>query len=113
MTPERWKRIDQLYDEALNHKTDERLAFLGEACGDNEDLRREVESLLKAHERGVLVTKNGVSNLWVQPRDGRPARPLTDFKSDLIFDFAWSPDGDLALSRGTVTSDVVLIKNAQ
>ena len=63
MTPERWKRIDQLYDEALNHKTDERLAFLGEACGDNEDLRREVESLLKAHERGVLEKKRRLESL--------------------------------------------------
>jgi eukaryotic-like serine/threonine-protein kinase len=51
MTPERWKRIDQLYDEALNHKTDERLAFLREACGSDEDLRREVESLLEAQAR--------------------------------------------------------------
>jgi eukaryotic-like serine/threonine-protein kinase len=52
MTPERWRRIDQLYDEALNHKMDERLAFLRDACGDDEDLRREVESLLEAHDRG-------------------------------------------------------------
>jgi len=37
---------------------------------------------------------------------------LTDFKDQLIFDFAWSRDGEyLALSRGTVNSDVVLIRN--
>ena len=53
MTPERWKRIDQLYDEALNHKTDERLAFIRQASGDDEDLRREVESLLEAHVHDV------------------------------------------------------------
>ena len=52
MTPERWQRIDQLYHEALKHKTGERLAFLQETCGDDETLRQEVESLLEAHDRG-------------------------------------------------------------
>jgi Tol biopolymer transport system component len=58
-----------------------------------------------------IVTENEVSNLWVQPLDGGHAKPLTDFKSDLVFSFAWSPDGDLALSRGTISADVVLIKS--
>jgi len=36
---------------------------------------------------------------------------LSNFKSDLIFWFDWSRDGkQLALSRGTVNSDVVLIR---
>jgi serine/threonine protein kinase/Tol biopolymer transport system component len=52
MTPERWQHIDQLYHEALKHKTGERPAFLRATCGDDETLRREVESLLEAHDRG-------------------------------------------------------------
>jgi len=52
MTPELWQRIDQLYHEALKHKTGERLAFLRETCGDAEGLYQEVESLLEAHDRG-------------------------------------------------------------
>jgi len=37
---------------------------------------------------------------------------LTDFKSDRIFSFAWSRDGkQLALARGTLTNDVILISN--
>lgn len=64
--------------------------------------------------RGVAypVTSGGVSNIWSQPLDGGPPRQLTDFKDQLIFDFAWSRDGkQLALSRGVVNSDVVLISN--
>jgi hypothetical protein len=39
---------------------------------------------------------------------------LTDFSTDSIFYFAWSRDGkQLALARGTVTHDVVLISNFQ
>jgi serine/threonine protein kinase len=59
-----------------------------------------------------IETKDGVSNLWAQPVNGGPARQLTNFKSDLIFNYAWSRDGKkLALARGSKISDVVLIKN--
>lgn len=59
-----------------------------------------------------IDTRKSVSNLWAQPLAGGPPRQITDFKSELIFDFAWSRDGkQLALARGTLTSDVVLIRN--
>jgi hypothetical protein len=41
--------------------------------------------------------------------DGGPAEQLTDFKSDRIYSFDFSPDGkSLALARGNSTADVVL-----
>ena len=49
MTPERWKQIEQLYHAALKQEANRRTAFLKEACAGDEDLHREVESLL-AHE---------------------------------------------------------------
>ena len=55
-------------------------------------------------------SKDGVSNIFAQPLDGGAPKQLTDFKADRIFSFDFSRDGkQLALSRGTVTSDVVLI----
>jgi Tol biopolymer transport system component len=49
-------------------------------------------------------------NVWAMPADGGKPRQLTDFKTDQTFFFAWSRDGkQLALARGTRTSDVVLI----
>ncbi|HVF91583.1 MAG TPA: winged helix-turn-helix domain-containing protein [Blastocatellia bacterium] len=54
--------------------------------------------------------RGGIANIWSQPVGGGEPKPLTDFKSDQIFAFAWSRDGrQLACSRGVVTSDVVLI----
>lgn len=54
----------------------------------------------------------GVSNIWLQPLEGGPPEQLTHFNSDLIFDFSWSRDGkQLALARGNVSNDMVLIKN--
>ena len=59
-----------------------------------------------------LDTRQGVTNLWAQPLAGGPPRQLTNFTSDLIFSYAWSRDGkQLALARGNVTSDVVLLSN--
>lgn len=54
----------------------------------------------------------GGGNLWVQPLDGSPLRQLTRFTDDrAIMDFVWSRDGTrLAISRITVTRDIVLIK---
>jgi serine/threonine protein kinase/Tol biopolymer transport system component len=46
MKPERWEQVAQLYGAALEREGRERAAFLGEACAGDEDLRREVESLL-------------------------------------------------------------------
>ena len=50
-------------------------------------------------------------NIWVQPIDGGPARPLTHFTDHQLTSFAWSADGQrLAVTRATVLSDLVLIK---
>src|SRR5215813_12256481 len=45
-----WGQIKEIYDRALDLSHDEREGFLEEACGDDDDLRREVESLLAAHD---------------------------------------------------------------
>lgn len=61
-----------------------------------------------------VLTRNGVSNIWQQPLTGRPPKQITNFKSGLIFDFAWSVDGSqLALTRGNLSSGVVLLSNFQ
>jgi serine/threonine protein kinase/tetratricopeptide (TPR) repeat protein len=46
MTPERWRRVERLYHAARARPLDDRAAFLDCECGDDVELRREVESLL-------------------------------------------------------------------
>jgi eukaryotic-like serine/threonine-protein kinase len=59
-----------------------------------------------------IDNRNGVSNIWSQPLDGGKPAQLTDFKTDRILNFDWSPDGkQLACVRGLMTSDVVLISD--
>jgi serine/threonine-protein kinase len=46
VTPERWKQIEDLYHRARERPAADRAAFLIRACGADDALRREVESLL-------------------------------------------------------------------
>lgn len=61
-----------------------------------------------------IALNNGVSNIWRQPIDDSPPVQVTKFETGRIFNFAYSPGGkQLALSRGSLNSDVVLIKNSE
>lgn len=66
-----------------------------------------------ADGKGLAYVKVGgvVSNIWVQPIDGGAPRQVTSFDSQLIYNFAISRDGRLAMSRGRQTNDVVLISS--
>jgi Tol biopolymer transport system component len=60
--------------------------------------------------RGVAFARDG--NIWVQPLTAGAPRQLTRFTDRRpISSFAWSRDGKrLALTRSTVTNDIVLFK---
>jgi len=49
MTPDRWATVERIYHAALARPADERAAFLADACAGDEELRREVQSLLAEH----------------------------------------------------------------
>ncbi|MEM7354643.1 MAG: serine/threonine-protein kinase [Acidobacteriota bacterium] len=53
MTPERWRRVTSVLEEVLPCPAQEREARLRRLCGDDEDLRKEVESLLEFEEVSV------------------------------------------------------------
>ena len=59
-------------------------------------------------------SRDGVTNLWEQPLDGREPRQLTHFTSEGVLTHAWSRDGkQLAVALNKVTSDVVLISDVR
>jgi Tol biopolymer transport system component len=49
MDAERWAKIDRLLDQAMERPQEARADFLAAACSGDDQLRREVESLLEAH----------------------------------------------------------------
>jgi TolB-like protein/cytochrome c-type biogenesis protein CcmH/NrfG len=56
-----WRRVEQLFHEALERPPDQRRAFLAQACDGDSALQHEVESLL-AQEEGSLL-RDGVQML--------------------------------------------------
>jgi serine/threonine-protein kinase len=50
MTPERWRRIEELFDAALRVAPAGRVAWLWDACGGDDELRAEVQQLLLQDE---------------------------------------------------------------
>ena len=56
------------------------------------------------------VTEKGVSNIFRQPLDGGPPTPVTDFKELTAYGYSYNwPANKLAVTRGKVNSDVVVI----
>ena len=62
MTPERYARVKELFLQACELDQADRLAFLAEQCGDDVELRKEVESLL-AHDNSQTLIRNGDDTL--------------------------------------------------
>ena len=50
MTPERWQKIEELFQAALDLPPGDRHAFVVEACADDAELCAEVEKLLAQHD---------------------------------------------------------------
>jgi Tol biopolymer transport system component/serine/threonine protein kinase len=65
--PERWATIERLYHEVLGRPAEARATFLANACAGDEELRREIESLLAqpasadaAFTRGAVIAAAGL-----------------------------------------------------
>ncbi len=59
-----------------------------------------------------IIREQGIDNLWQQPLDGSAGHQLTNYTSDHISEFGWSPDGKrLAVNRRAESSDVVLLRD--
>jgi eukaryotic-like serine/threonine-protein kinase len=77
MTPERWQQASRIYEAALEREPAAREVFLADACGEDRELRREVDSLLADESTPVLIDS-----------------PIWDVAGDLL-------DGEMELARGT------------
>jgi serine/threonine-protein kinase len=51
MNPERWRRVDEIFHNALAREPQDRPSFLEHACGGDSSLRHDVEDLLAAHQQ--------------------------------------------------------------
>lgn len=69
-----------------------------------------IQWLQNGHELSFIKNKNGYSNIWSYDLDTGALKQVTNFNSDRIYAYAWSPDSkQLACQRGTNISDVTMI----
>jgi serine/threonine-protein kinase len=74
---ERHQRVMRLFQQALDRQGTERGAFLQTACGADETLREEVESLLSHHDpRTIAPTRRPVDDTASTPAAGSPVAQL-------------------------------------
>ncbi|HZU21798.1 MAG TPA: serine/threonine-protein kinase, partial [Terriglobales bacterium] len=81
MNPERWQQVKQIFNQAISRGAPERAEFLRRACEGDEDLRREVESLVASHEqaetgflKGAAIDFSAAAVAAAPPRE-RPIGP--------------------------------------
>ncbi len=55
MTPDRWQQVDELFQAAIELNPAKRAAFLDTSCAGDEELRREVDSLITFDEQGLSL----------------------------------------------------------
>jgi hypothetical protein len=94
--PERWQQIEELYHAALEREPESRAAFLDEACAGDEEMRREVASLLGYDDKPASFIEAPV--LEVAARELAPLSPLYPL-AHLGLARAAALTGDAARSR--------------
>ena len=75
---ERWRRAEELLGAALERDASARAAYLDAACGADVELRREVESLLAAHEQSGVLDRlaRDIAPLASRLREPGPSSPI-------------------------------------
>ncbi len=66
MNAERWKQIDEILDAVLEIPNERREEYLSEKCGGDDDLKREIESLLKGQKSADSFMENSAMNLMAK-----------------------------------------------
>lgn len=88
MTPERWRQVEEVFQNALDLLPEERARYVSEVCSNDAGLRRDVESLLSQHDSaGELLeqppygnTQLGVLESLVDDEDPLIGRRLGSYR---------------------------------
>src|SRR5215216_283215 len=75
MKPERWKQVDKLLEAALDCPPTERASFLDRACSGDEELRRELDSLLISDEQAEAFIESPPARVAADLFTDKPTKP--------------------------------------
>lgn len=88
MTPERWQRVEEIFQAALDLTPEDRPRYVSEVCAEDTALKRDVESLLLQYDSaGELLeqpiygnTEMGVLESFVEEKDPMIGRRLGSYR---------------------------------
>jgi serine/threonine protein kinase/dipeptidyl aminopeptidase/acylaminoacyl peptidase len=75
MDPKRLEQVDRIFQTVLDLAPDRRVAFLDVECGNDTELRAEVESLLAAHQSAGDFIEDSASDIAASLVEKHPQRP--------------------------------------
>ncbi len=113
MTPERWRRVTELFQSAVAQSVETRAAFLDEACAEDGSLRWEVEALLAADskEEGVLEEiASGLAADWAAENDGHGLVGKTLGRYQVFAALGSGGMGEVYLAQDTTLDRKVALK---
>jgi serine/threonine protein kinase len=76
MTPERWQEVERIFQAALDRDPSARTVFLDDVCVGDAELRRQVESLLGAHQTDDRFLESSALNMAARNLAEEATRPV-------------------------------------
>ncbi len=76
MNPERWDKLQAVFNEVVEHPVDARAAALEAACGTDDELRREVEELLVIDQGSGDTLRDAIGGAVADVVDGQRSKLL-------------------------------------
>jgi eukaryotic-like serine/threonine-protein kinase len=113
MDPERWRRIEDIYERALSYPPQKRSALLDSSCADDDGLRHEVESLLASNDAAGDFLSAGEFTAQIAELTAEPEAPIVGrrlAKYEIVSQIDAGSMGDVYLARETVLDRQVAIK---
>ncbi|HEY0728485.1 MAG TPA: serine/threonine-protein kinase, partial [Pyrinomonadaceae bacterium] len=101
MKPDYWRKVDELFDAALEHDPKDRASFLDRACGADRELRREVEKMLAFDRQAEDFIQTDVFHVAAKLITGpseKPSKRPVSFTADSIDNARFIP-GDVLSDR--------------
>ena len=83
MTPERWRKIEEVFQTLIEHPVEERSGLLRQYCGDDAELRREIEALLEQDEADEFLKapiQDAARSLPLPPEDNLSGQNIGSYR---------------------------------